>query len=179
MMTTDEARTLQHFSPTEVNLHGEVIEWGDYYLPTMHLVDELRAWVGSPCTLIRGNHNRGSSRAYSHDKATAVDLAFLTAPYSRVVMELIRMPCSWGVYTGKNVHMDLRETDRPARWMAFRPQQRPLLQALGLDSLVSTQSDNWLYLTWSHQLGLNALYLLTQIVDDVDGNVWHPGEASA
>lgn len=175
-MTHEEVKLLNHFSPNERDYLGKPVNWDEYWGATMVWIDKLRDWVGSPCFLIRGDHNIGSGQPFSADRRTAIDCTFKDrVPYARVMMEVMRLPTSWGVYVGRSIHLDLRVTDKPARWMAFRPQHRPVLESYGLGSLVSkVGSGGWLYLPWSTALGPKALHLLANMADDLEGDILQP-----
>lgn len=170
-MTHAEVALIDGFSVGERDASGRVVNWDHYWKETMIWVSRLRACVDSSCVLIRGDHNIGSGKPFNPDKQTAVDCYFPKAPFGRVIMELTRFPCSWGIYAGEqmgSVHMDVRKVQngRLARWMGFHPRHEPLLMAAGLGSLVSGRSDGWIYLTWSSHLGVKAIYLMQQIIDD-------------
>lgn len=175
-MTPDAVGLLKNFTDHERDYLGKPVNWDEYWGATMVWVDRLRDWVGSPCWLIRGDHNIGSGRPFSADKRTAIDCTFGDGvPYGRVMMEVMRLPTSWGVYVGRSVHLDLRATEKPARWMAIRPQHRVVLEAYGLGSLVGgIGSGGWIYLPWSTAFGPKALHLLANVADDLEGDILQP-----
>lgn len=168
-MTLDEVHVLTNFSEHEKDYRGRPVQWKDYWGPTMIWLDMLRGWMGpgreNRCLLIRGDHNIGSGKPFDAGKRTAIDATFPDAPYARVMMEMMRLPCSWGVYVGRNIHLDLRETDKLARWMAFKPHHRTKLRDRGLGHMITGESDGWLYMQWSHVLGVKALAVLQQVAD--------------
>lgn len=170
-MTLPELRTITGFSADERDYVGRLVSWPDYWFHTMEYLSRLRSWVGSSCLLIRGDHNIGSGKPPTQDKRTAIDACFPKVPYGRVMMEIMRLPCSWGVYVGRNIHLDLRQTEKPARWMAFKPTHRSLLTNLRLSHLITGENDGWLYVQWSHVQSVRALYLLQQIADDEQPDV--------
>ncbi|MDR4483841.1 MAG: hypothetical protein R3B95_11615 [Nitrospirales bacterium] len=156
-MTPAELQSLRWFKYDVYDYAGRVIDWATYSYRTMWWVNVLRERVGSPCILIRGSHGEG--------KETAVDFFFPHAPYGLVMMETLRLPdVSFGFYSGRNLHLDTRAySEVPARWLAIRQEQEPLLKQAGLGHLMVNRANEWTYLTWTDRTGPAALNFIANL----------------
>lgn len=160
-MTLAELQSLTYFREGERDLHGKVLDWqqdGDYH--TMFWIAQLRRRLDSPITIIRLAHP---------GKPTAVDWCCLGKPYREVVMEVLRLPaCSYGFYSGNSVHVDRRTYEYlPARWLAIKDAERPLLQDRGLAHLAGTVANGWVYLAWDWA----ALQLVIELAERNSGGL--------
>ena len=158
-MNISQLNALHYFSPLEKTLSGQQVAWDGYQYETMFWLDHLRAYLRSPITLIRGGAEHGPN------KLTCVD-AVASAPFPSVVMALMRLPLSWGVYEGGSFHLDMREYDTfPARWMAFRhnDERDQDLFRRGWGGLITNRKDGWCYLNWSHYSSFDAFSYLVKL----------------
>lgn len=155
-MTSQELETLTFFRSGERLLNGKIIDWNAIDVRTMRWIEELRRELDSPIQLIRGAHP---------GKPTAVDWCCPGVSFKRVAMALMRLPeCSWGLYSGCSVHVDMRAYERlPARWLAVKTAERGLLRDDGLDGLITGEADGWIYLSWRYEKSLDALALVVAL----------------
>ena len=107
---------LRHFYRNETDWLGKPVDWTQYDFLTMQELDRLRQEVGKPCLLIRGSHG-----LY---KETAVDSVFPSAPFSSVVMTMMRSGFSKGFYEGGSIHLDasMGPSGLARCWVAFKPE---------------------------------------------------------
>jgi hypothetical protein len=159
-MTSDELKTLApYFDATEKYFDGRPVNWTVVNFPTMQVLWRVRARLSHPVYLIRGPHPT---------RPEAVDATVPALPLSLVAMEVLRVPCAAGVYSGNSFHLDTRplgDAELPARWLAIKPEEEPLLRYGGLDELVAERKSEWLYLKWADARGPEALKLVCQLAE--------------
>jgi hypothetical protein len=159
-MIPDELKTLApYFDATEKYLDGRKVDWSVVNFPTMQILWRIRAKLSSPVYLIRGPHP---------NRPEAVDATVPGLPLSLVAMEVLRAPCAAGIYSGNSFHLDTRplaDAELPARWLAIKPEEEPLLRYGDLDELVADRKSDWLYLKWTDARGPEALKLVCQLAD--------------
>lgn len=156
-MTPAELQSLSPwFREGERFLNGTVIDWSDIAYRTMFWMVELRKRLDSPIHLIRGAHP---------GKPTAVDACCPGRPLSAVYMALTRLQeCSWGVYSGNSFHLDTRPFEYvPARWMAVKGDEEGILADHGLQALVTSRKDGWVYLSYDHDRAFEGLSLVLEL----------------
>lgn len=165
-MTPQQLLTLKHFDNTEIRIDGLPVDWSVVDFRTIHAVDQMRARLGSPAYIIRETHP---------NRPGAIDGTCPGIPLKFVFMEgLLRIPeISFGVYAGNSWHVDFRADDGkapwPARWMAVKPQHKPLLKERGLLELVSNEADGWVYLKWNHVRSFDGLALVFELSEHAAG----------
>jgi hypothetical protein len=140
-VTKDELKSLTFFRDGERDLAGRVLDWEkEGHYATVQLLEALRRRLDSPLSIIRLAHP---------GKPTAIDWCCLGRRYRDVVCEVLRLPhASYGFYSGHSVHTDLRTfTELPARWLAVKEAERPLLGRL--DRTVTSVASGWAYLPWT------------------------------
>jgi hypothetical protein len=159
-MTPDELKMLApYFDATEKYLDGRKVEWSVVNFPTMQILWRVRAKLGHPVYLIRGPHP---------NRPEAVDATVPNLPLSLVAMEVLRVPCAAGIYSGNSFHLDTRplsDGELPPRWLAVKPEEEPLLRYDGLDELIAERKSDWCYLKWTDARGPQALKLVCQLAD--------------
>lgn len=155
-MTLQELATLRYFRPDERYLNGQPIDWASISYRTLYWLDVLRAELGAPIRLIRGAHPH---------QPTAVDACCPARSLAEVYLALTRLPdCSWGIYSGASFHVDTREYETlPARWLAVRETEVPLLRECGLAELETGRRDGWVYLSYRHPRSLEAIGLICRL----------------
>jgi hypothetical protein len=159
-MTPQELATLApYFDATEKYTDGRRVDWSVVNYPTMQILWRLRAKMGQPVYLIRGPHP---------NRPEAVDATVPALPLGIVAMEVLRVPCAAGVYSGNSVHLDTRPVNHPelpARWLAIKPDEEPLLRYEGLDELIAERKPDWCYLKWTDPRGPHALKFVCQLAE--------------
>ena len=171
-MTNYQLETLlPYFRDGERYLNGTPINWSDVSYDTMSVVYRLRELLDSQVILIRGPHpDPDGTKPY---KRTAIDACAPGVDLGHVAMVLFRLQrISYGIYSGNSFHIDTRPFDKePARWMAIRPHEEVYLNQQGLQELVSSRTDGWTYLSWSHPRASEALVLVLSLARKVSGAI--------
>lgn len=151
-MTPDELKSLEYFKDGERDIHGKPIDWTAADYQSMFWLCQVRRRLDSPIQIIRVTHP---------GKPTAIDWCCPGRKYSDVVMAVLRLPtCSYGFYSGNNLHTDLRQYDYlPARWLAIKKEERAHLADRGILGLAGNEANGWLYLAWDWR----ALQLVVEL----------------
>ena len=156
-MTTHELASLTYFKAGERLLNGTPIDWDTINYQTMFYVELLRGRLDSPVQLIRGAHPH---------RPEAVDVCCPGRSLKQIFMELTRIPCSWGIYSGNSVHLDTRPYERvPARWLAVKSGEKGHLLGRGLMSLVTAEKDGWIYLSYGDPRSFEALTVVCDLAE--------------
>lgn len=160
MTSSDLQRLAPWFGERERYLNGRPVDWATIHYPTMAALRQLREHLHAPIALIRGAHP---------NRPEAVDACCPTLPLSRVVMGLTRLQgVSWGVYSGHSFHVDHRQVPAdglPARWMAVKIEEEPILKEQGLDGLITSRAAGWAYLSWHHERSFDAMALVCLLAE--------------
>lgn len=173
-MTPAELHSLRWFSQGEYRQDDRPIVWDEACYQTFYWLDRLRDWLASPIVVIRETHRfrKGHGNPWDH---TAVDFTMPRIPLGQLFAALSRFPLfSWGLYSGNSAHVDLREWDEkrsilPARWLAVKPDEVPMVEQAGLRHLlapVTKPGGTWRYLTWSAPETPQALALVCHLADE-------------
>ena len=159
-MTPDELKTLApYFDETEKYVGGRKVDWSIVNFPTMQILWRVRVKLGHAVFLIRGPHP---------NRPEAVDATVPALPLSLVAMEVLRVPCAAGLYSGNSFHLDTRPLtppELPARWLAIKPEEEPLLRYDGLVELIAERKADWCYLKWTDARGPLALKVVCQLAE--------------
>lgn len=110
MTLTELALLSPYFRDGERLLNGTPVDWSQVAFEPMRQVFTLRNLLDEPVRLIRGAHPT---------RPDAVDFCVPTVPYKQLVMAVLRLPCSYGFYSGASVHVDTR-SGPTARWLAVK-----------------------------------------------------------
>jgi len=152
-----------YFREGERYLNGRVIDWTEVDYQTMSALFRLRELLDTRIMLIRGPHpDPDGTKPF---KRTAIDACAPGADLGQVAMALFRFQTiSFGLYSGNSFHIDTRPFKlEPARWLAIKPTEEVHLAERGLKELVSSRSDGWTYLNWSHPRASEGLALVLSL----------------
>lgn len=161
-MTPEQRDSLKWFRQQAVWLNRQPIAWDQVAYPTALLLNDLSERLGHPLVLIRGNHGPDGS---------AIDFYCPDVPFRRLVMEVLRLPCSFGIYSGLTIHADTRPLtpgQLPARWMAMKPDEEAYLGPMV--ELIYRRADGWSYLAWSHENSWEALRIVVNLAELKSGD---------
>jgi hypothetical protein len=163
-MNIGQLRVLSpYFKEGERYLNGTPVNWNDVSYPTMRAVYRLRELLDTQIVLIRGPHpDPDGTKPY---KRTAIDACAPGVDLGQVAMVLFRLQgISFGLYSGNSFHIDTRLFEKePARWLAIKPHEEIHLAECGLTNLISSRTDGWSYLSWSHPQASEGLALVLSL----------------